>query len=292
MSTSMSSVALRIRCRQIGTADIDAVVDLLTRGFRVRTRDFWVRAFRRLTEHSTPLGFPKYGYLLECKGTPVGAIVLIFSFIVVNGETRIRCSVSSWYVAPPFRSYAAMLASHALRHKHVTYFNVTPDPDTLPILEAQGYSRYCEGRFLAVPALSAWSHCHVEVASAEVCADKHLPLYEAELLLNHSYCGCISVTCSSANQRHPFVFLPLRKAGVMPFVYLAYCRHQREFVRFAGPLGRFLAWRGIPLVVLDSNGPVRGLIGRYSNRSPKYFKGPDKPRLGDIAYSERVMFGF
>jgi hypothetical protein len=26
--------------------------------------------------------------------------------------------------------------------------------------------------------------------------------------------------------------------------------------------------------------------------APKYFKGQDKPRLGDIAYSERVMFGF
>jgi hypothetical protein len=35
------------------------------------------------------------GYLLECNGTPVGVILLIFSFIPVNQETRIRCSVMS-----------------------------------------------------------------------------------------------------------------------------------------------------------------------------------------------------
>jgi len=78
----------------------------------------------------------------------------------------------------------------------------------------------------------------------------------------------------------------------MPFVYLAYCRQLDDFVRFAGPLGRFLAWRRFPLVVLDANGPIGRLIGWYSDGFPKYFKGPDRPRLGDIAYSERVMFGF
>ena len=78
---------------------------------------------------------------------------------------------------------------------------------------------------------------------------------------------------------------------MVPFAHLAYCRDLNEFVRFAGPLGRFLARRGILLVVLDSNGPVGGLIGRYFDGPPKYFKGPDQPRLGDIAYSERVIFG-
>jgi hypothetical protein len=75
------------------------------------------------------------------------------------------------------------------------------------------------------------------------------------------------------------------------YAYLAYCRDLEDFVRFAGPLGRFLAWRGFPLVVLDSNGPIRGLVGTYSAAYPKYFKGPDQPRLGDLAYSERVVCG-
>jgi hypothetical protein len=34
------------------------------------------------------------------------------------------------------------------------------------------------------------------------------------------------------------------------------------------------------------------LIGRYFDATmPKYFKGPDRPRLGDLAYTEAAMFG-
>src|SRR6516162_9820014 len=254
-------MALRIRCRQIASADIDGVVNLLTSGFRIRSRDFWVRAFQRLSEHATVPGFPKYGYLLEAQGTPVGVVLLIFSSIVVNGELKIRCSMSSWYVEPAFRAYGAILGSQALKHEHVTYFNITTGPHTLPILEAQGFERYCDGRFVAVPALSMRSKCScLEVVTPDICADEDLPSSEIELLLAHARYGCISVACSSADGRHPFVFLSLRKAGAH-YAYLAYCRDVEEFVRFAGPLGRFLARRGLPLVVLDANGPINALIG-------------------------------
>ena len=290
----MSFLPPRIRCREIETADVDAIVDLLTSSFlhHHRTRDFWVLALKRLLDHPTPPGFPKYGYLLDCKGTPVGVHILIFSSILVNGETRIRCNTSALYVEPAFRGYAAMLVSRALRHKHVTYFNITPGSHILPMMEAQGYVRYCAGRFVSVPALSAWSSgSRVEVVAPEICPDNDLTSSETELLLAHANYGCISLTCSSANRRHPFVFMTRRKYRFVPYAHLAYCRDLEDFVRFAGPLGRFLARRGFPLVVLDSNGPVRGLIGRYSAPFPKYFKGADQPRLGDLAYSERVMFG-
>jgi hypothetical protein len=290
----MLSMPPRIRCREIDKADIAAIVDLLASAFRHhhRTREFWVRAFECLSQHPTPVGFPKYGYLLECEGTAIGVILLIFSSLVVHGETRIRCNVSSWYVEPPFRGYAGMLISRALKREHVTYFNITPVPHTLPILEAQGYVRYCAGRFVSVPALSGCSYgCRVAAVASDARPGEDLSSFEIELLLAHANYGCISLTCNSASRRHPFVFMPRLKFGFVPYAYLAYCRDLEDFVRFAGPLGRFLARRGFPMVVLDSNGPVRGLIGRYSAASPKYFKGPDQPGLGDLAYSERVMFG-
>jgi hypothetical protein len=73
---------------------------------------------------------------------------------------------------------------------------------------------------------------------------------------------------------------------------LIYCRQLDDFVQFAGPLGRFLLGRGFPLVVLDTNGPVPGLIGKFSSKWPKYFKGADQPKLEDSAYSARVIFDF
>ena len=223
----------------------------------------------------------------------MGVILLIFSSIHVNGEPKIRCNVSSWYVEPAYRGYAAMLVSRAMRYKHITYFNITPASRTVPILEAQGYVRYCAGRFVSVPALSAWSSgSRVKMVDLETCPCEDLPSSEIELLLAHAKYGCASLACSSGDRRHPFVFVLGRKFGLVPYAYLAYCRDLEDFVRFAGPLGRFLARRGFPVVVLDANGPVRGLIGRYFANFPKYFKGPDQPRLGDVAYSERAMFGF
>jgi hypothetical protein len=284
---------LRIRCREIGPADIDRLADLLKSGFPKRTREFWVHALGRLTEHSAPPGFPKYGYLLECQGRPVGVLLLIWSTIDADGQPKIRCNVSSWYVEPDYCNYAGMLVSHALSRKHVTYLNITPNHSTLPILEAQGYTRYCAGRFIGIPALAAarrgW---RVDAVRPNVCAGDDLSPFEIELLLQHAAYRCISVTCRAESRRHPFVFLRRRKAGVVPFAYLAYCRSLEEFVRFAGPLGRYLLWHGFPLVVVDANGPIEGLIGQYSGGAPKYFRGPDRPRLGDMAYSERVMFGF
>src|SRR5581483_1853210 len=187
------------------------------------------------------------------------------------------------------RGYAPMLVSRALKHKTVTYVNISPAQHTLPILEAQGYKRYCTGMFTAVPALSPVPRgIRVEPVSCAVSPGVDLPACELELLQRHARYGCISLVCSADDGRHPFVFSLRRKFGV-PYGYLVYCRSVDAFVRFAGPLGRYLAGHGVYAVALDADGPVPGLNGRYTKNRPKYYKGPDQPRLGDLAYSERAM---
>jgi hypothetical protein len=280
-----------VRCREIGSADIIPLVDLLTRGFYPSRREDWVQRLQRLARHPTPAGFPKYGYVLECEDTLVGASLVIYSSVLVNGEKSIRCNDSSWYVKPEFRSYASMLASHGRGHKNVTYFNVTPDRRTLPILEAQRYVRYSSGQFVALPALCAGTaRRNVKLVTACPNLDNHLPQADIELLTAHESYGCISVTCISGGGAYPFVFAPRRKFGLIPHVRLIYCRDLSDFVRFERPLGRFLARRNFFLAVLDSNGPIPGLVGAYFPGHPKYFKGPSRPRLGDLAYSELAMF--
>jgi hypothetical protein len=291
-ATVKSFGSVSVRRRQISDPDINGVVDILMRGFRKRTRAFWIRAFRRLSEHPTPPGFPKYGYLLEVNGVPVGVVLLIFTSIVVDGEERIRCNISSWYAEPLFRVYASLLCSGIMSDKRVTYFNITPNTHTWPILDIQGFERYCDGRFITLPTVVARAEVtRVSIVTSAASSEIDLPPHELELLLAHAKYGCISLVCCSRDSAIPFVFLPLRKWSLVPYVYLAYCRHLDDFVRFAGPLGRFLARRGFLLVVTDSNGPIKGLMGMYF-RAPKYVKGPDTPRLGDIAFSERVIFGF
>src|SRR5215813_15333905 len=107
----MASAARTLRCRQIEERDIEAVASLLTHGFPTRERQFWLRAFAQLRRHATPPGLPKYGYLLESDGRPVGTVLLICSLVPAGDEDATRCNLSSWYVDPVFRAYAPMLVS-------------------------------------------------------------------------------------------------------------------------------------------------------------------------------------
>jgi hypothetical protein len=73
---------------------------------------------------------------------------------------------------------------------------------------------------------------------------------------------------------------------------LIYCSDVADFVRFAGPIGRLLARRGLVFVMIDASAPIPGLVGWYSGSNmPKYFKGPQRPRLGDLAYTENAVMG-
>jgi hypothetical protein len=290
-SAAMSHPRRQVRCREIRAVDLDELIDLLTVGYRVPKRDLWALRLKRLSEYRQPPGFPHYGYLLEHDGVPVGAIFTIFSPNVGHGVTKTRCYIDSWCVKPEFRAYAPMLAMRALSHDDVNYLNVTPEKAVIPIMEAQGYIRFCDGRFIAVPLMTQRSDvAEVEPISPEPPASGDFSQEEIELLQTHADLGCISVTCTAGNVRYPFVFHPRRRWGVVRFARLVYCRDLKDFVRFARPLGSFLIKRGFPLVSLDANGPIGGLVGKYSPNFPKYYKGPEKPRLGNMAYSVQVIW--
>ena len=290
----METAARTVRCREIRTTDLAEVLVLLQKGFPERSRDQLRRALDRQSAHAPPLGFPKYGYLLESNGNAVGVISVIFSSMTVDGELRVRGNVANWYVEPEFRSYAAMLTSRALGHKNVTFLNITPAAHTWPILEAQGYRRFSTGLFFAVAWLSPGSsRARIRNASAGVPAGEELSPSETDLLRDHASYGCLSLVCDSSTGRHPFVFA-IRwtrwKSLPLPYALLVYCRDLTDFVRFSGPLGRFLALRGMPLVCIDSTGPIPGLIGKFVEWGPKFFKGPNRPTLGDLSYTEGVVF--
>ncbi len=103
-----------------------------------------------------PPNYPRFGYMMENDGKPVGVILLLYrGMFEESGAGYIRCNLSSWYVEPSMRSYASMLVSFALKRPEVTYINISPAPPTWPVVEAQGFKRFSEGQFFAVPALSS-----------------------------------------------------------------------------------------------------------------------------------------
>jgi hypothetical protein len=75
-----------------------------------------------------------------------------------------------------------------------------------------------------------------------------------------------------------------------PAAQLIYCPCT-DLVRLAGPVGKYLALHGMPFMVVPANGPIPGLLGKYFGGKPMYYRGPDRPRVGDLAYTEVAMFG-
>jgi len=282
-----------LRCRQMSEADIDAVIALLARGFPNRNEQFWRRAFAQLSRHEPPQGLPRYGYLLENGNSPVGVLILICSTMQTADAANTRCNLSSWYVEPEFRAYAPLLVTQALRHKDVTYLNVSAAPNTWPIIEAQGFSRYCNGIFVALPMLSGlFKDSETKIFRADWQPTVDFDPVDQQILRQHAALGCISLWCATSEHAYPFVFRSRLAKGLIPCAQIIYCRDIADFARFAGPIGRYLAFRGKPLVIVDADGPIPGVAGMFRSGSmPKYFKGPRRPRLGDLAYTEHALLG-
>lgn len=286
-----ASATPRIRCRMISGQDASALARLLAKGFPERGEDYWLRAFETLANRDSPEGYPRFGYMLESDQGPVGVILMIFTRFA---DATVRCNISSWYVDERFRGYASLLIAAAVRHKDVTYINISPATHTWPVIEAQGFRCYATGQMLAIPALSKWT-ANVRVRAYDKTRDygETLSSRERNLIESHTEHGCLALITHEKRAAHPFVFLPRRVLkGLFPTQQLVYCRDLSDLQRFAGPIGRELLRRGHPTILLDATEKIPGLAGKFlANRGPKYFKGPQRPRLGDLAFCESVLFG-
>jgi hypothetical protein len=277
------SPPLQVRCRQIRQADLGRVADLLARGFPARSRKYWTSALARLAAHGAPEGCPRFGYVLEAGGAAVGVLLLIFT----DTGGAVRCNVSSWYVEPAYRGHAALLAIMASKLKHVTYINTSAATHTRPILDVLGYRRYSQGQLATVAALKPGR------GKVHALSDAARDLPEYALLAAHAKAGCLALICETPEGPSPFVFLIRRVAGV-PFrtAQLVFTRDTDRFAACAGPIGRYLLRHGAPLVICDAPSPIPGLAGLwFKRRGPRYFKGPERPRLNDLAFTEMVVFG-
>lgn len=280
-----------VRCRRTTPRDHDAVVDLLARGFPARSRADWRRIVDRLRAHCEREGIDHFGQVLECDGALVGILLKIFHR---DGAGQMRCNVSSWYVEERLRSYGSMLVATATRDAAVTYLNVTAARATRRTVEAQGFIRYAEGVFLAAPLLSRTSSGDAKAMSGiELPQGFAADPGDSSVMAAEAHSACIRLWVLADGFAHPFM-LVRRRIGRFRIsaAHVVYCRDPADIVRFARPLGLALAKVGILLMTIDADEPIPGLPGRFlPGRMPKFFKGPVRPRLGDLAFTEIAMFG-
>ena len=276
-----------VRRREIGDGDLPGVVDLLLRGFANRPRAYWERGLCRMAARPAIEGCPRFGFLLDDGNRPVGVALTLFGRDV-GGATR--CNLSSWTVDPAHRAQAPLLIASALKRTGVTFTNISPAPHTWPIIEAQGFSCYSEHQSMMIPLLGRGGD-RARV-STDPASWRGLP--EAVLLDEHRGYGCSCLTVEAGGEARPIVLLPVRaRAGryPLPVMQVVFCREAADIPRFAGTLGRWMAGRGAFGLLVDGGLPP-GCVGRHHiRRNRKYARGPHPPRVGDLSYTELVLFG-
>jgi hypothetical protein len=287
-------VADRIFCRVIETGQIPAIADLLHVGFPARSRNYWDVSLRRLAQHVPPEGFPQFGYMLAVADRPVGVHLLISSSSPYESGSDVRCNVSSWYVKDEFRSHGSLLLLKATRKPGAIYTNISPRPETIPIIEAQGFRKFGQGVFAALPFLAKARATPTRIVVRRADWEAvGVPAADQRLLADHQPFGCLSLWCETPAGAQPLIFRRRSiKPGGIPCAQLIYCRSLEHLEEVAAPVGRFLAARGMPLMLVPADRPLRGVPGRYfAEKLPMFFKGAHKPRIGDLSYTEAALFG-
>ncbi|MGX9116978.1 hypothetical protein ACWTU6_09810 [Mesorhizobium sp. BHbsci] len=283
-----------VHCRPIREADWEGVVDCLCRGFPERDRSYWIQALTRLSLRPAVAEFQQYGFALEKAGRIVGVVLTLYTRYRRQEGDEIRCNLSSWSVDAEFRPYAIKLITAVLKQRDVTYTNVSPAPATLKHNLALGFRLFSSGQFAFLPAFSSVQRsCRVLEARSDLAEMAMLSDSERYILSEHAALGCLSLICICDGAAFPFVLMPRRTLrGLIPSYQVIYCRSLADLSRCAGAVGRFLLRSGILLCVVDAKEPIAGLFGWYRpNRGLKYFKGPRPPSLGDLTFTELVIFG-
>ena len=132
----------------------------------------------------------------------------------------------------------------------------------------------------------------VRVLSAGRLRESGLAEHERMLLERQAGYGCISICCRVDGQDRPFVFAPRIVRRFIPCAQLVYCRDISELMDVAGSVGRHLLRLGRLFVLIDANGPIPGIPGKYfPDQTPKFYKGPVIPLRGDMTDTEATILG-
>jgi hypothetical protein len=276
--------------RVLSAPDKTAVVRLLVEGFPRRNSSYWENAWDRLVELTKSHPAPVLGQAIVVEDEIVGVVLSIERPLHLNSLSNNYANLSSWYVKPAYRSYATMLLSRACKGKDKTYLNVSAATHTFQICEALGFKRYSSGQLAAVLLLSGTTEG--TSVSEYKGYEQGLSAEENKLLADHQSYGCICLVGRNRTTSQPFVLVRRMIKDVLPCSQLVYCHSIEVFVPFARQIGLELAKRGIFVTIMDTQGKIAGIRGKYyEGRSPKYFKGNQAPSLCDLAYTEVALFG-
>jgi hypothetical protein len=279
-----------VKIRPLEDSDQQSVVTLLTEGFMRRNYNYWMNCWRYLQSQFVPSDQPRFGWGMEQEGVLVGVILNLWRPQERCMAGRPVANLSSWYVKPEYRSFAAMLLARASRDPNVTYLNVSAAKPTVKICEAFGFQMYSRGQALAIPLLSVGKSSSKVFRFGTQAA--RLSKVQTDLVESHLAFGCVALVGEIDGQQTPLLFVKRKVRGYIPALQLIYTENDQVIRRLIHSLGFELLKLGQIFVILDADEKLDYAVSKFfADTGARYFKGPAKPRAGDMSYTEIPAFG-
>ncbi len=276
--------------RDIEEDDLRQVVTFLNEFFPERASAYWEKGLAKIGALPSLPGRPRYGYVLDDNGIR-GVALAISSRHGDESDETIFTNLGTWCVAPSHRGRAAWkFCLHSISEKSVTYTSLSSLPHVFSMIRRAGFVDWTAGQIVGIGRCTAPDF--LGIISVEDAALEEISLRELTVLRDHQEFGCIAFCVRIKDRLAPMIFLPRKVKRIVPCAQLIYCKHLPDFLANSRAINLHLARAGYPLMIFDTNGPAKEVLGRYyPGKAPKFFKGA-KPRWDvDHTYSEMVYLG-
>lgn len=281
----------------IDASNIGAAMDLLTRGFPQRSRQFWEKGITRLLAspaHKND-GEP-IGTMMMADGRAVGIALSAASYrpAVTDGARSRLVNLCSWYIDPDHRWRMPVMLRNAMRCKSTIYTDLSPTENVRPMLEMLGFKPLNNGvEVVCVPSMAARQLDAPAVVQWRDAARADPGAGIGQLMADHESFGCYAFAIETAERSVPLIVKPFTRCGV-PMGQVVYCGDASALGGALGSLSRTLVWHGRLGLVVDL--PI-GQAGTRSltriatpSRRRRYIKNGSQEGVIDYAYSELVFF--
>lgn len=268
--------------RMIEEADLAQVQALLCEGFPRQQPAYWARALDLLKSRPIVADLPRYGYAIDTDGRLDGVLLTIAS---QRGD-RAFCNLSSWYVRENQRATSIFLLRRALRHKDVTFTDISPVKTIVEMIGKLGFAAHTGGVVLLSPA-NLLHGSKMPVESLNRAFSDPRGAEETLRLHHHLKAGCAGLVIGG----EPALYRIKRLKKTLPCARFVSGTPER-LIAAAGPLMRHLALRGIPLAMIDLPQGLRPAHGQaYPTRELRYVAGGEPLPAGDLLETELALFG-
>ncbi len=276
-----------MKIREITPDDLPALVALLTEGFPRKTPAYWQNALDILATRPKVGDLPQFGLTVEHDGVLHGVMLLIAQ----DTERGPMCNLSSWYMRPDMRKYAALLFQRSLRWKGVSYTDCSPADHVLPIVEKFGFTPYTGGTVLLDARAALRPGPAVRALKTATALEDLSAAQRAQVARALSY-GCRGFMLKDASGAPvPVLYRTTKLKGLVPAARFV-LGDPRLLISHAPGLMRALFARAIPVMLIDwlpDDAPTTGkVLPHYGLR---YCRGETRPEVGDLSDTEIGLFG-